>query len=300
MIDQKILNHFPCWIYDLQQNPDDYWLILSDDMDSLMACSYLNNTLNVHIGGFYDFSKGLFLNQSAHDQAKKHIFVDVACAKDGYMCFDNHRTIAYNHMAVNPNLVLGMDTRLNGEGYYKKYCGSSLLLVAALYGISPTHAQSMKLLAADSFYLGYYGSFRHINEWWLTKLGLDEVLAPVLSEHSAEDFKDFIKQNRLQDKLYIDPDGQLRRYSPSCTERGMQRKPRVYEGMPVKFSSEDLVFVHQELVVTMEYRTTEQMKQWNPIVGENIFSAAETKSGKYVVSIADEGKSNEQKSKDAA
>ncbi len=95
----------------------------------------------------------------------------------------------------------------------------------------------------------------------------------------AEDFLEFTKNNQLNDKLHLDVDGNLRRYSPTC------KCLRTYEGNLVTMAHEDLTFPYKQFSVKLAYRTTEQMKRWNPIEDEKIFSAAETKAGKYAISI---------------
>ena len=60
-IKQDLLNKFPEWYKDL--NKEDYYLVLTDDSDSLFSCKRLNTLFGLEIGGFYDFKSGLWLNE---------------------------------------------------------------------------------------------------------------------------------------------------------------------------------------------------------------------------------------------
>ena len=84
-------------------NPESYYLVLTDDVDSLFSCKRLNTLFGVEIGGFYDFNSGLWLNEEKIDHGwKTPIFVDLSVGQD-QLCFDNHRTFLNNPNRVNPN-----------------------------------------------------------------------------------------------------------------------------------------------------------------------------------------------------
>lgn len=200
---QELLNHFPGWWQDIAQHPDDYYLVLSDDMDSFYSCRYLHKRFGVEIGGFYAFGKGLYLTDRAKKEERKLCFVDCSVVRDGVMCFDNHRTVFSNHMAVNPNLIYD---RVDDTNYFRKYCGSTLMLLYSLYHGELTELEKEFVIAVDGFYIGWYrsnGAFRNINQYWLDILELDE-LTPILEKHNMQYFIDLIGKYQLMEKIYID------------------------------------------------------------------------------------------------
>ena len=54
---ELLLNSLPEWWTEI--NPEDYYLVLTDDVDSLFSTKRLNTLFGVDIGGFYDFHSGL-------------------------------------------------------------------------------------------------------------------------------------------------------------------------------------------------------------------------------------------------
>ena len=201
---QELLNHFSGWWMDFALHPEEYYLVLSDDMDSYFSCRYLNKRFSAEIGGFYAFGKGLYLTDKAKIERRKLVYVDCAVVRDGVMCFDNHRTIFSNHMAINPNLMID---RADDTNYFRKYCGSTLMLLYSLYHGDLTELEKETMIAIDGFYIGWYrnnGKYRDINEYWLDALELDEQLTPVLEKRDIQYFIDLIGKYQLNEKIYID------------------------------------------------------------------------------------------------
>lgn len=213
MIDPELMCELPTWWKHI--NTDDYYLVLSDDADSLLSCKFLKNKFGLEIGGFYSFEKGLFLNKERTlDGWKVPIFVDLSISRSQF-CFDNHKTFIKNPNAINPNVL--------PKKYSDKYCFSTLTLLVGLYGGIEKMSDTTKtlLLAVDGGYIGYYkdgGKWKNVNIYWLEKLGLREYLLPILEEHDMEYFQNFICDNNLRDKIHINKDGFLEsNYSvPKC------------------------------------------------------------------------------------
>lgn len=125
LVKQELLNSLPEWWTEI--NPEDYYLVLTDDVDSLFSCKRLNTLFGVEIGGFYDFNSGLWLNEEKIDHGwKTPIFVDLSVGQD-QLCFDNHRTFLNNPNRVNPN-------NFHNGRFNEKYNFGTLALVCALYG----------------------------------------------------------------------------------------------------------------------------------------------------------------------
>lgn len=203
---QEMLNHFSYFWMDFALTPEDYFLVLTDDMDSYYSCKYLKKRFGAEIGGFYQFGKGLYLTQNEKLLGRTPIYIDCAVVQDGVCCFDNHRTMFSNHMSINPNLVIN---RLDNNNYYKKYCGSTLMLLYALYHGDLSELEKEFIIAIDGFYIGWYrenGKYRHINQFWLDMLEISEDLTPILEKRNLQYFIDLTAKWQLKEKIYINED----------------------------------------------------------------------------------------------
>ena len=258
-IKQDLLNKFPEWYKDL--NKDDYYLVLTDDSDSLFSCKRLNTLFGLEIGGFYDFKSGLWLNEEKTDSGwKTPIFVDLSVGQN-QLCFDNHRTFIKNPNRVNPNNI--PKARFN-----EKYNFGTITLVSALYGGVDRMNEELRtmLLAVDGGFIGYYnkgGKYSHINLYWLEKLGLTEYLVPILEKHDMKYFQDFSVENGLYDKITITPDG----YLDTPTYRVPDYQFELVQPIQKVFAS--------------KYEVTQRIKR-----NEKIIVSAETYENEYVLNIA--------------
>ena len=122
-----IRRDFP-WI--INANTNDYCLILSDDVDSLVSCAILQKIFGFKINYFYDFS-GLFCNKLPF-LCSEPIGVDLALVRGKAIC--NHVTRissqdSYNQEAVNLNLIDGV----TAGNYVKKYAGSTALFLYSMF-----------------------------------------------------------------------------------------------------------------------------------------------------------------------
>lgn len=259
LIAQELMNTLPDWWKSI--NKEDYYLILTDDTDSLFSCGRLHTLFGIEIGGFYDFNSGLWVNAERIDYGLKiPIFVDLSVSQN-HLCFDNHRTLLTNPNRVNPNVI--HKTKFN-----EKYNFSTLTLIAALYGGVDQMSEEQKtmLLAVDGGFIGYYkygGKYSRINLYWLEKLGLTEYLLPILENHDMKYFQDFSVENGLYDKITITPDGYL--------ETPIYRVPDYQFELvqPIK------------KVFASSYEVTQRIKK-----NENIIVSAETYENEYVLNIA--------------
>lgn len=197
MIQQNILDSFPTWYKELDANK--HYLVLSNDFDSYYSCKYLTERFNLEIGGFFDFKSGLWLN-AERTKDKQPIYVDLSISEG--MTFDNHYTIIKNANSINPNS--------NISTYNRKYNGSTLALVCALYDRDFSELSETTLtaiLCIDSWHYGYYnkgGKYRDINLYWYKALGMSEYLLPILEKHDMQYFVDFISKYRLKEPINID------------------------------------------------------------------------------------------------
>lgn len=200
-MEQQLLQKLPQWYSKI--SPDDYYLVLTNDMDSYYSCRILESCTNINIGGFYSFDSGLYLNPD-YSKNREPIFVDLSIAEG--KTFDNHYTFIYNPESVNPNVIK--------RPYHKKFNGGTLPLAAVLFDDfeAYTDYQWMTILAVDSFYYGYYnkdGAFRDINIYWFEMLGITDYVVPILERKTADDFSKFIKQEGIKEQIDVNDDGKL-------------------------------------------------------------------------------------------
>lgn len=207
MVTKQLLDVFPDWWRDLPEHPDRFFLVLSDDLDSLLSCRVITKMTGVQVGGFYDF-KSLYISDGA--AGKEPVFVDAAIMRPGTKIFDNHYLKTTNEDSINPNRLLFA----NGSAWYnQKYSMSTLLLVTALYDYPvATQAQRDALLCVDSGYKGFYnddGKYRWISRDWLQRLGMEGELMPTIIERDTKYFEDKITDMKLNRKIRIGAGGLL-------------------------------------------------------------------------------------------
>lgn len=256
LVKQDLLNTFPEWWKDI--NAEDYYLVMTDDCDSLFSCQRLHTLFNIEVGGFYSFDSGLWLNEEIADW-KTPIYVDLSIGQN-QLCFDNHRTFLKNPNRVNPNNI--------PRRYYEKYNFGTLALIAALYGgvSDMDEEQKTLLIAVDGGFIGYYrnnGRWKDVNLYWLDKLGLTKYLVPILEKHDMKYFQDFSVDYGLYDKILISKDGFL--------------ETPTYSVPQYQF---DLVQPVEKVFTNIRDATKRFQNN------ENIWVSAETYQNKYVLNIA--------------
>lgn len=204
LLNKSLLEKLPEWWKNI--NKEDYYLVMTDDCDSLFSCERLHTLFGLEIGGFYSFEKGLYENDIITDFGwKTPIYVDLSIGQN-QLCFDNHRTFIPNSNRVNPNVI--------HRDYSGKYNFSTLTFIIGLYGGIEKMNDTLKtmLLAVDGGFIGYYkngGKWKDVNLYWLDKLGLTEYLLPILESHDMKYFQDFAVEHSLHDKIFINDDGYL-------------------------------------------------------------------------------------------
>ena len=65
LLSKDLLEHLPEWWKHI--NSEDYYLVMTDDCDSLFSCERLHTLFGLEIGGFYSFEKGLYENEIITD-----------------------------------------------------------------------------------------------------------------------------------------------------------------------------------------------------------------------------------------
>lgn len=258
LLSKDLLEKLPEWWKHI--NSEDYYLVMTDDCDSLFSCERLHTLFGLEIGGFYSFEKGLYENDIITDFGwKTPIYVDLSICQNN-LCFDNHRTFIPNSNRVNPNVI--------PREYKNKYNFSTLTFIISLYGGIEKMNDLLRtmLLAVDGGYIGYYkndGKWKDINIYWLDKLGLTEYLLPILESHNMEYFKDFGVEHSLHDKIFINDDGYL--------------ETPTYKVPDCKFELKQPV----QKIFTSKYDAIQRHKN-----KEKILVSAETYKNDYILNIA--------------
>lgn len=258
LIKEELLEKFPDWWKTI--NPDEHYLVCTDDCDSLFSCERLHSLFGLEIGGYYSFENGLYLNDLISDFGwKTPVYVDLSIGQN-QLCFDNHRTFLNNPNRVNPN-VIPME-------YKNKYNFGTITLIAALYGGVDKMNEKLRtmLIAVDGGFIGYYkddGRWKDVNLYWLEKLGLTEYLVPILEKYDMKYFQDFSIEHGLYDKIIVNEDGYL--------------ETPTYQVPDCKFELIQPI----EKVIASSYEVTERLKK-----KEKILVSAETYKNSYVLNIA--------------
>jgi hypothetical protein len=258
LLSKDLMEKLPEWWKHI--NKEDYYLVMTDDCDSLFSCQRLNTLFGLEIGGFYSFETGLYENDTITDFGwKTPIYVDLSIGQN-QLCFDNHRTFMPNSNRVNPNVI--------SREYKNKYNLSTLTFIIGLYGGIEKMNDLLKtmLLAVDGGFIGYYknnGRWKDVNIYWLNKLGLSEYLLPILESHNMEYFKNFGVEHCLHDKIFINDDGYLETPTYKVPDYKFELKQPVQK---IFVSKHDAIQRHKNK--------------------ENILVSAETYKNDYVLNIA--------------
>lgn len=196
---EKLLNGNE-WI----DSTDEYGLILTDDLDSLLSCAILKHVKGWSIEQAYIFkaNKPIVKSKDAQlydylgtikDATHESIGVDLALTAG--KCFDNHLTQFSYGEKINPESInLNRVQNIYRQSYSKKYNLSTVLLLWSLYDL-PKEGLSdefmMLLITIDGSYEGFFTDARWvgIHEFWIRDvLDLPEFLE-CERRHTYREFK---------------------------------------------------------------------------------------------------------------
>lgn len=183
---------------------DEYGLILTDDLDSLLSCAILKYVKGWNIEQAYIFkaNKQIVKSKDAQlydylgtikDATHESIGVDLALTAG--KCFDNHLTQFSYGEKINPESInLNRVQNIYRQNYSKKYNLSTVLLLWSLYDLLKEGLSDelmMLLIAIDGSYEGFYTDARWvgIHEFWIRDvLDLPEFLE-CERRHTYREFK---------------------------------------------------------------------------------------------------------------
>lgn len=200
----ELKSKFPAWVNDNEFGK--YDLCLSNDIDSLLSCMYLQHIKGYQINYFYDF-RSIY---KAKYTGKKTVGVDIAL--ESGMTWDNHIVKINPNDHINP-LTANVNA-LNGihqGNYYTKYCGSTLLQILSYYDIALPKSREGKLilLAIDSSFKGFYSEFfKETNVRWLEQLELYDLI-DLLHTTLQDEFHEIKKKYNLDKQISVNQNGKL-------------------------------------------------------------------------------------------
>lgn len=168
---KNIKELFPQWTNEKQ----DRNLTITDDFDSLISASILNQIFGYEINYYYSFGAMYRLNP---DDKRKTIGVDMALRKG--LCWDNHVTMLKPNDYVNPNSAnLNAINKISRYNYHEKMAFSTLLQIWSYYDLPLPDNDKGKLLllGIDSSFLGHYdANYKEVHNDYLVKLGFYELI----------------------------------------------------------------------------------------------------------------------------
>ena len=190
---------------------DEYGLILTDDIDSLLSCSILKQKKNWNVEQILLF-KACSKNFDAYGETLNatHEAIGVDLALTNGKSFDNHLTKFSpsgdkdNPQSINLNRIEG----ISRYRYKDKYNLSTVLLLWSLYDLPKEKLSDelmMLLIAIDGSFDGFYTQEQYIpiHEHWIR----DVLELPKFLEcerrHTRADFEAIQDKYKLKEKIKI-------------------------------------------------------------------------------------------------
>ena len=190
---------------------DEYGLILTDDIDSLLSCSILKQKKNWNVEQILLF-KACSQNFDAYGETLNatHEAIGGDLELTNGKCFDNHLTRFSpngdkdNPQSINLNRIEG----ISRYRYKDKYNLSTVLLLWSLYDLPKEKLSDelmMLLIAIDGSFDGFYTQEQYIpiHEHWIRDvLELPEFLK-CERRHTRADFEAIQDKYKLKEKIKI-------------------------------------------------------------------------------------------------
>lgn len=179
-------------------------MALSNDIDSLLACTILNKYNNWNIKFFYDFY-GLYKEKGMKVIPNSAAGVDIDLITG--RCLGNHIGDSNNDDCINLNKLCGI-TR---DNYYSKFAMSTTITVLSILGINIddfTEEQKEIILSIDCGFKSYhYNKFQA--GYYIVKVLEYPSLIKILEKHDKSYFYNIIDKYRLYADIDIDDAGHL-------------------------------------------------------------------------------------------
>lgn len=196
---KQLKQKYPDWV----NEKGNYDLCLSDDLDSLLSCLYLEKLFGYKVKYFYTFHDLYYIPNMPKAET---ICIDIA-VEEG-KTWDNHvvkvlETDIVNPESANINAVNGV----HKDNYYTKYAGSTLLQILSYYDVPlPENEEVLLILIAiDSAFMGHYNkNYNVIHRQHLEELELHKLI-DILDKYDSPDiFYEIKNKYNLNGKINIE------------------------------------------------------------------------------------------------
>lgn len=207
----ELKQKLPQWYKDRENQ---YGLILTDDIDSLLSCAILKAKMN------WDIEQVMLFNAKQNSEISvdwhgvaynaTHEAIGVDFARVDGKTFDNHVCLfdsddTCNKEAINLNHICGVNRNIYGQ----KYNSSTALLLWSLYDLPKENLPDelmMLLLTIDSTYYSFFHNnkqFQRQNRRWL----VDQLNLPQFYEcqtrHKQYEFAEIAKKYGVKEKIFM-------------------------------------------------------------------------------------------------
>ncbi len=194
----------PQWYTSKEQ----YDLILTDDIDSLLSCAILKQIKgwNIEYVMLFKPKEDKLIDYMGITSNATNETVGVDLALQNGKSFDNHLSKLHSDDKVNEECInLNFIKNVTRQNYFKKYNLSTVLLLWSLYDLPIPESEEGKmiLLTIDSSYYSHFSRYqndRDMNKFYMCNvMGLDELYECQL-RHKQSDFREIEKKYKL-DKI---------------------------------------------------------------------------------------------------
>lgn len=210
---ESIKRKFPVWCGD---ESEDFDLILSDDIDSLMCAIYQKVNFNRDVKYFFNANteNNTQKNYKVKDYERKEnrglIALDIAL--EGGKCWDNHVLKVEQNDKINTNSAnLNVALNIRSSNYTDKAVVSSFITMLSYYDFDLkrlTKDQLMVICAIDGLYYPFKTKFKATARRNLRYLGY-EFLADFITENIDEIIYLEGLLNLKKGKIWVDDEGYL-------------------------------------------------------------------------------------------
>jgi len=194
---QEYKSKFPSWVNDSKYHD----LCLTDDIDSLLSCSFLNYLRGYKINYFYNFRAIGHIEENSNPA----IAVDMDIVKG--KAWGNHVVMLNYEDSINEKCAnLNAISKINRRNYFDKFCGSTLIQIMSYYDFDISqlsHEALMVLCCIDGLYFPFFPwkiDFRPTQRKWLQILEYPELIE-IMESHKKSDFEEIKMKYNLDSKI---------------------------------------------------------------------------------------------------
>lgn len=182
----------------IKEKRNNLYLVLTNDIDSLISCNFLMKNYGIPIGGFYDFKEWRKSSNVIYGKRSIPFFVDGDISYP-YYCVGNHPRLTKNSNCFNLNQNIGE------RNYTKKIACSTFYVLLWLNNMKAYNKMTFKqkelLLMLDSFYMQYF-KFNNIWNVW-NKYCKTEDLTDIVKRKTYDEWEELSIELGLSKHIYL-------------------------------------------------------------------------------------------------